>query len=187
MIICKGSYCGGTPHSWWSWVQFFPKQKQMSAAMAFNRILVRAIWGGCLKMNQTVESTEMIASYDRSSSPLTHIGGIWDAWLNGWQIICGWCTLVGIPILCRESQYRKENSGHSYLSCSIIEWLGLERTSRIIKLQPSCCRQGHQPPHLIPDQAAQGPIQPGLEHLQGWGIHSLWADKNIQLTYTVIM
>ena len=23
------------------------------------------------------------------------------------------------------------------------------------------------------DQAAQGPIQPGLEHLQGWGIHSL--------------
>jgi len=27
--------------------------------------------------------------------------------------------------------------------------------------------QGHQPPHLIPDQAAQGPIQPGLEHLQG--------------------
>jgi len=23
-----------------------------------------------------------------------------------------------------------------------------------------------------PDQAAQGPIQPGLEHLQGWGVHS---------------
>jgi len=34
-------------------------------------------------------------------------------------------------------------------------------------------RQGHQPPHLILDQAVQGPIQPGLEHLQGWGIHSL--------------
>jgi len=33
--------------------------------------------------------------------------------------------------------------------------------------------QGHQPPYLILDQAAQGPIQPGLEHLQGWGIHSL--------------
>jgi len=30
--------------------------------------------------------------------------------------------------------------------------------------------QGHQPPHVIPAQAAQGPIQPGLEHLQGWGI-----------------
>ena len=31
-------------------------------------------------------------------------------------------------------------------------------------------RQGHHPPHLIPAQAAQGPIQPGLEHLQGWGM-----------------
>jgi len=39
---------------------------------------------------------------------------------------------------------------------------------------PTPCRmQGHQPPHLILDQAAQGPIQPGLEHLQGWGIHNL--------------
>jgi len=36
-----------------------------------------------------------------------------------------------------------------------------------------CCRQGHQPPYLIQGQAAQGPIQPGLEHLQGWSIHSL--------------
>ena len=38
---------------------------------------------------------------------------------------------------------------------------------------PSCRTQGHQPPHLISDEAAQGLIQPGLEHLQGWGIHSL--------------
>ena len=37
--------------------------------------------------------------------------------------------------------------------------------------------QGHQPPHLIPAQAAQSPIQPGLEHLQGWTGHPqpLWA------------
>ena len=35
-----------------------------------------------------------------------------------------------------------------------------------------CHTQGHQP-HLMPAQAAQGPIQPGLEHLQGRGIHSL--------------
>ena len=37
-------------------------------------------------------------------------------------------------------------------------------------------RQGHQPPHLL-DQVAQGPIQPGLEHLQGWMGHPqpLWA------------
>jgi len=38
-------------------------------------------------------------------------------------------------------------------------------------------RQGPQPPHFIPDQAAQGPIQPGLENLQGWTGHPqpLWA------------
>uniref|UniRef100_A0A8V0XBP6 Sialin n=1 Tax=Gallus gallus TaxID=9031 RepID=A0A8V0XBP6_CHICK len=58
---------------------------------------------------------------------------------------------------------------HLDIAPSIIEWLGLEETSRIIKLH----MQGHQPPHLILDQAAQGPIQPGLEHLQGQGIHSL--------------
>jgi len=40
-----------------------------------------------------------------------------------------------------------------------------------MNLQPPC-RQGHQPPHLL-DQVAQGPIQPGLEHLQGQGIHNL--------------
>ena len=34
-------------------------------------------------------------------------------------------------------------------------------------------RQGHQPSHVMLGQAAQGPIQPGLEHLQGWGIHNL--------------
>jgi len=32
-----------------------------------------------------------------------------------------------------------------------------------------CYVQGHQPP----DQAAQSHIQPGLECLQGWGIHNL--------------
>ena len=42
---------------------------------------------------------------------------------------------------------------------SFIEWLGLEGNSRIIKLKPQSC----QPPHLILDQAALGPIQPGLE------------------------
>jgi len=33
----------------------------------------------------------------------------------------------------------------------------------------SCHGQGCQPP----DQVAQGPIQPGLERLMGWGIHNL--------------
>jgi len=43
----------------------------------------------------------------------------------------------------------------------------------ITELQPPCCVQDHQPPHLILVQAAQGPIQPGLEHLQGQGILNL--------------
>jgi len=55
----------------------------------------------------------------------------------------------------------------------IIKLFGLEETSRIMKLHPPCHMQSHQPPHLILDQAAQGPIQPGLEHLWGRGIHSL--------------
>jgi len=38
-----------------------------------------------------------------------------------------------------------------------------------IEFQPPCYVQGHQPP----DQAAQSHIQPGLECLQIWGIHSL--------------
>ena len=62
-------------------------------------------------------------------------------------------------------------------SHGITEWPGLEGTSGITKLQPPCHMQGHQPPHLIPAHAAQGPIQPGLEHLQGWTGHPqpLWA------------
>ena len=51
----------------------------------------------------------------------------------------------------------------------IIEWPGLKRTTMIIELQPPCCVQGHQPA----DQAAQSHIQPGLESLQGWGIHNI--------------
>uniref|UniRef100_G1NQP0 FAT atypical cadherin 3 n=1 Tax=Meleagris gallopavo TaxID=9103 RepID=G1NQP0_MELGA len=49
--------------------------------------------------------------------------------------------------------------------------LGLEGTSKIMNLQPLCHRQGYQPPHLILDEAAQGPIQSGLEHLQGQGTY----------------
>ena len=45
--------------------------------------------------------------------------------------------------------------------------VGLEGTSRITELQPPCHKHGCQPPLLILDQAAQGPIQPGLEHLRG--------------------
>ena len=45
-----------------------------------------------------------------------------------------------------------------------------------MELQPPHRRQGHQPPHFRPAQAAQGTIQPGLQHLQGWGCEQpvLW-------------
>ena len=55
----------------------------------------------------------------------------------------------------------------------VTEWPGLEGTSKIMNLQPPpATGQVHQPPNLILDQAAQGPIPPDLEHLQGWGIHN---------------
>ena len=48
---------------------------------------------------------------------------------------------------------------------TITEWLRLEGTLKVIELQPPC----HGQSCLSLDQAAQGPVQPGLEHLQGWG------------------
>ena len=45
----------------------------------------------------------------------------------------------------------------------------LEGTLKITQFQPLCYRQGH----LLLDQVAQSPIQPGLESLQGGAIHSL--------------
>jgi len=58
-----------------------------------------------------------------------------------------------------------EHGFHNYHG--ITEWLRLEGTSYIIQPQP--CAMGSCHP---PDEAAQGPIQPGLEHLWGWGAHS---------------
>ena len=55
----------------------------------------------------------------------------------------------------------------------IREWPGLEGTSKIMNLQTPCHRQGQQSAHLILDQAAQDPIQHGLVHLWGPGIHKL--------------
>ena len=51
----------------------------------------------------------------------------------------------------------------------MIEWPELKRTTMTISFQTPCYEQGHQPTA----QAAQSHIQPGLECLQGWGIHSL--------------
>jgi len=52
----------------------------------------------------------------------------------------------------------------------IIEWLGLEGSLTILcrQFQAPCHGQGH----LALDQVAQSPIQPGLEHFQGGGIHN---------------
>ena len=55
-----------------------------------------------------------------------------------------------------------------------------------MKLQPLGHMQSHQPPYPIPAQAAQGPIQPGLEHLQGRGIHSLSGQLFQHLTTLIV-
>jgi len=59
-------------------------------------------------------------------------------------------------------------SQHHSLNQKIIEWLQLGRDLKAHMVPTPCCRQGYHPPA----RAVQGPIQPGLEHLQGWGIHS---------------
>jgi len=46
-------------------------------------------------------------------------------------------------------------------------WVGKDHNAHPVPIP--CYVQGHQPA----DQAAQSHIQPGLECLQGWGIHSL--------------
>ncbi|SFW05231.1 Uncharacterised protein [Chlamydia abortus] len=51
----------------------------------------------------------------------------------------------------------------------MIEWPGLKRTTMIVEFQAPCHVQGRQPL----ERAAQSHIQPGLECLQGWGIHNL--------------
>ena len=46
-------------------------------------------------------------------------------------------------------------------------WVEKDNSDHLVSTP--CCVQGHQPAA----QAAQSHIQPGLECLQGWGIHSL--------------
>jgi len=46
---------------------------------------------------------------------------------------------------------------------------GLEGILKTFQFQPHCHGQGHLPPA----QADQGSIQPSLDRLQGWDIHSL--------------
>ena len=51
----------------------------------------------------------------------------------------------------------------------ITEWFGLEGTLKTIPFNPLLWAGCHPP-----DQAAQNPIQPGLERLQGWSIHNFF-------------
>ena len=67
------------------------------------------------------------------------------------------------------------------------EWPGLEGTSSITNLQRPCHMQGYRPPRVTADQAAQGPIHAGLEHLRGWtGIHSLSGQLLQHLTTVIV-
>jgi len=78
----------------------------------------------------------------------------------------------GTAILCTSRQVRKRIQfivPENLKNHRIIEWPGLKRTTMIIEFQPACYVQGCQPL----DEAAQSHIQPGLECLQGWGIHNL--------------
>jgi len=50
-------------------------------------------------------------------------------------------------------------------------WVGRDRKDHPV---PNPC---HGQGHLPPDQIAQSPIQPGLEHLQGFGIHGFSGKK----------
>ena len=75
----------------------------------------------------------------------------------------------------RKTEFRRTftNGKHLKIWGCLHLWISknhriIERTSKIIWFQPLCYLQGCQPP----DQAAQSHIQPGLECLQGWGIHN---------------
>ena len=46
-----------------------------------------------------------------------------------------------------------------------------------------CYVQGRQPP----DQAAQSHIQPGLECLQGWGIHNLLGQPKVNMSILMLL
>lgn len=59
-------------------------------------------------------------------------------------------------------------------SPGIIEWLGLKWTLEIILFQPPHHVQGCHPTR----PSCLKPIQPGLQHCQGWGIHS-WSGQPV--------
>jgi len=51
-------------------------------------------------------------------------------------------------------------------------WVGKDPMDHQVPAPPATGR-AHHPPDWVLDQAAQGPIQPGLEDLQGQSIHNI--------------
>jgi len=76
---------------------------------------------------------------------------------------------------------RSHKSKPTNITRRITEWPGLEGISRITNLQPSC--QARPPTSPFTRPVAQGPLQPGLEHLQGRGIHNLTWHCNAQMKH----
>ena len=87
-------------------------------------------------------------------------------WLSDWQS-------------CRMGLMPMQTWSTRILIHRITESLGLEGIPRIIKFQPPCYRQGHQPPDLVLDQAAQGPIQKPSACLR---FHRYSADRRCHFT-----
>jgi len=83
----------------------------------------------------------------------------------GWRVLCweqevwtwmGWCWKMG------EEKFSFISRGNHRMA-----WVEKDHNDHLVPTP--CYVQGRQPA----DQAAQSHIQPGLECLQGWGIHSL--------------
>ena len=70
-------------------------------------------------------------------------------------------------IVCAKGIFKKVNLLQTWNFHGITEMVGMGGTLKIIKFHAPCHRQ-----ECLPlDQVAQSPIQPGLEHCQGGGIH----------------
>ena len=112
---------------------------------------------------------------DNKTGCITHCLGL-TAFLSagttrkGWDSVTSTCDQWQMTVPeCWSRVARKCVKNHR-----ITEWFGLEETPKPTH------RQGCPPPA----QAAQGPIQPGLEHLQGWGkISSVWKREEASFSF----
>jgi len=82
--------------------------------------------------------------------------------------------IVHKPLLAPEcfALQKLSSSTISFHGIIVIEWTGLEGTSRLIKFQLPCHSQGWQLLDPVLDQIAQRPIKPDLKDIHGWSIHS---------------